>query len=219
MIAVFKWPAVLMLCSAAAHGGTLDLSFRDDNNHPLKDVIAVLLPATPENSPEAKNPGHDPATVDQRERQFAPHVSAIRTNTLVKFPNSDNIRHHVYSFSPAKRFELRLYHGTTAEPVLFDRPGKVVLGCNIHDSMLAYIYVVDSEYFGVADKQGEIGLSDVPPGQYQLEIHHPRYPETITRDVTVTADSRLRQRFTLGPLEPDPRDAAPKSELEAMFKH
>lgn len=207
-----------MLCNAAAHGGTLDLNFRDDNNRPLADVVVALLPAAPGNASEAKSPGHDEAIVDQRERQFDPHVSAIRTNTLVKFPNSDNIRHHVYSFSPAKRFELRLYHGTTAEPVLFDRPGEVVLGCNIHDSMLAYIYVVDSEHFGVADKQGEISLTGVPPGQYQLEIHHPRYPETMAREVTVTADSRLRQRFALGPLEPDPRDAPPESELEAMFE-
>jgi hypothetical protein len=104
---------------------------------------------------------------------FDPKVLAIRVNTQVRFPNSDDIRHHVYSFSPAKKFELRLYHGLTAEPIVFERAGKVVLGCNIHDSMVAYIYVVDTEYFSLSDAAGNLQINTLPAGDYSLELYHP----------------------------------------------
>jgi hypothetical protein len=109
----------------------------------------------------------------------------IRKNTLVYFPNSDDVRHHVYSFSPAKKFELRLYHGKTAEPVLFDQPGKVALGCNIHDSMVATIYVVDTPYFTQSDQDGLAVLERLPVGSYHLNIYHPYraedYPEQLIK--------------------------------------
>jgi hypothetical protein len=72
----------------------------------------------------------------------------------VAFPNSNEIRHHAYSFSAPKRFEVPLDKDTSANPVLFDRPGMVVLGCNIHDWMLGYIYVADTPYFGKTDADG-----------------------------------------------------------------
>ena len=80
----------------------------------------------------------------------------MRSGTSVAFPNSDNIRHHVYSFSLAKRFELRLYQGTQSAPVVFDSPGVVVLGCNIHDWMVGYIYVTDDSRFAVSDEHGRV---------------------------------------------------------------
>lgn len=219
-IARCKWATVVCLLLATtgltckASAGDLNLSFHDDNGKPLADVVAALLPTKA--APAGQNAV--PAVMDQRNNRFVPHVIAVRTNTLVRFPNSDNVRHHVYSFSPAKRFELRLYHGTTAEPVLFDKPGQVVLGCNIHDSMLAYIYVVDTDIFAVSDPQGKLALAQVPPGEYQLQIQHPRYGATLTRALTVAADSVIEERIELAPLQPDPRDAAPASELEALFK-
>ena len=87
------------------------------------------------------------AVMDQKNRMFIPHVLAVQTGTAVRFPNSDDIRHHVYSFSPAKPFQLPLYKGTPANPVVFDAPGVVTLGCNIHDQMSAFIVVVDTPYF------------------------------------------------------------------------
>ncbi|KJS04272.1 MAG: hypothetical protein VR73_14875 [Gammaproteobacteria bacterium BRH_c0] len=180
----------------------------------MADVVAALLPAIAQTNPQDSTP----AVMDQRDNQFVPHVIAVRTNTLVHFPNSDNIRHHVYSFSPAKRFELRLYHGTTAEPVLFDKPGQVVLGCNIHDSMLAYIYVVDSDYFAVSDPLGKLELQEIPPGEYQLLIQHPRYGKPLAKTLTVSAGSVDEELIVLAPLQPDPRDIAPATELEALFK-
>ncbi|MFG3692425.1 methylamine utilization protein [Stutzerimonas stutzeri] len=112
------------------------------------------------------------AIMDQLDKQFVPAVLAVATGTAVSFPNSDDIRHQVYSFSPAKRFELRLYEGTPSAPVGFDQPGLVVLGCNIHDWMLGYIYVSDDPWFGVSDAQGLINL-DAPAGQYPATLWHP----------------------------------------------
>jgi plastocyanin len=111
--------------------------------------------------------------IDQVRKQYAPQVSIIETGTLVAFPNHDNIRHHVYSFSPAKPFELKLYSGKPTSPVLFDRPGVVTLGCNIHDVMLAHVVVVDTPYFAVADAHGLAHLRNLPAGDYLLHAWTP----------------------------------------------
>jgi hypothetical protein len=108
----------------------------------------------------------------------------VQTGTAVQFPNRDEIRHHVYSFSPPKVFELKLYAGTPAAPILFDKPGEVVLGCNIHDHMLAYVYVVDTPWFAKSGKQGEAKIDNVPAGEYDLHLWHyaqasPQTPQPI----------------------------------------
>lgn len=162
-------PVLLMLLSISVGAAEFSLVVKDTKGNLQSDAVVALVPVQ-------KNQYTDTPTVaiDQIDKQFVPGVMAVRVNTLVRFPNSDDIRHHVYSFSPAKKFELRLYHGMTAEPVLFDKPGTVVLGCNIHDSMVGYIFVVDTPYFAVADAQGMAHISQVPAGKYQLEIYHPR---------------------------------------------
>lgn len=114
----------------------------------------------------------DVAVMDQINKQLSPAVLAVATGTAVSFPNRDDIRHQVYSFSSAKRFELRLYEGTPSAPVTFDEPGLVVLGCNIHDWMLGYVYVTDDPWFAVSDEQGRIQLN-VPAGQYPSPLWHP----------------------------------------------
>ena len=78
--------------------------------------------------------------------------SSVGVGTRVEFPNNDSVSHQVYSFSPAKRFQLPLYKGEIHPPVTFDQPGLVVLGCNIHDSMVGYIYVTDAPYFGTTER-------------------------------------------------------------------
>jgi hypothetical protein len=91
----------------------------------------------------------------------------------VVFPNSDSVSHQVYSFSPARKFQLPLYRGKPYPPVLFDREGVVTLGCNIHDQMRAYVYVVEAQYFGRTDANGSWMVADVEPGEYRVEIWHP----------------------------------------------
>lgn len=197
-----------------AHAASVELEFYDEQQQPLSNVVAVLVP---EDKPDYTT--QPTATVDQRNNMFVPGVLAVRTNTLVHFPNSDNVRHHVYSFSPAKRFELRLYHGQTAEPVLFDQAGQVVLGCNIHDSMLGYIYVVDSEYYGVSDEQGRLTITSIPAGDYQLELQHPKLetpPETVK--FTLSADDINSQRVVIPGTHNIPQTENADNDLKKLFK-
>jgi len=127
-----------------ASAAELRAAVNDSKGNPLPDAVVVAVPED-DQVPPAK-PG---ATVeDQVDKEFVPYVQPVRVGTYVNFPNKDNIRHHVYSFSAAKRFELPLYSGTPAAPVLFDKVGVVLLGCNIHDWMIGYIYVTDAPYFG-----------------------------------------------------------------------
>lgn len=119
-----------------------------------------------------KKPPAD-AAMDQRGLQFAPHVLVVQRGAAVTFPNRDDIRHQVYSFSPAKRFNLPLYHGVPAKPETFSQAGEVVLGCNIHDNMLGYVYVVDTEWFAKTDAEGNLKIGDVPAGSYRAQLWYP----------------------------------------------
>lgn len=197
-----------------AHAASVKLEFYDERQQPLSDVVAVLVPKS---KPDYST--RPTATVDQRNNMFVPGVLAVRTNTLVHFPNSDNVRHHVYSFSPAKRFELRLYHGQTAEPVLFDQAGQVVLGCNIHDSMLGYIYVVDSEYYGVSDEQGRLTLTSIPAGDYELELQHPKLetPPAAVK-LTLSADDVKNQSIVITGTNKAPETENADNDLKKLFK-
>jgi hypothetical protein len=124
--------------------------------------------------------------------------------TTVIFPNSDNIRHHVYSFSPAKKFELPLYSGLPAEPVVFDKVGFITLGCNIHDWMIAYVAVVPTPYFQVTRQDGRAVLKDLPAGRYTVQVWHPALkgqPEALAQRVDVGGGTKSLQ-FTL-PLKHD----------------
>lgn len=138
----------------------------------------------------------------------------MQTGTRVTFPNSDNVRHQVYSFSPAKHFELKLYSGTHTSSELFDQAGLVTLGCNIHDWMLGYIYVVDTPWFGKSDAAGAIRLSHVPAGSYTLQLWHPRMaaPGPVDESVTLGEDVTER-RFTMA-LHPAEQTNAPPPGLE-----
>jgi plastocyanin len=113
------------------------------------------------------------AEMAQANKQFDPRVLVVPLGTAVAFPNRDTVRHHVYSFSPAKTFELKLYAGVAANPVMFDRVGIAVLGCNIHDNMTAWVVVVDTPYYGRSPKSGLVALANVPAGTYRLRVWHP----------------------------------------------
>ena len=116
------------------------------------------------------------AEMAQAGRQFTPRVLIVPTGTSVSFPNRDTVRHHVYSFSETKKFELKLFAGTPANPVVFDKSGIAVLGCNIHDNMAAWIVIVDTPFYGMSDSLGITALADVPPANYRLRVWHSRLP-------------------------------------------
>lgn len=161
--------AVALACGFASPlqaADALVVELRDSVGNPVADAAVLLR----DGSPAVAVNG---ATVDQVDRQFSPPASIVPVGTAVNFPNRDDIRHHVYSFSPAKTFELKLYSGTPAAPVLFDQPGIVVLGCNIHDGMLAFVYVVDVAHAALSDATGRVRLTP-PAGAATLEIWHPQ---------------------------------------------
>lgn len=182
----------------------------DDDLQPVADaVIAIYGDGTAPTATINKR-----ADVDQVDRQFTPYVSVVEAGTRVYFPNSDDIRHHVYSFSPAKRFELRLYHGTTAEPVVFEQAGKVVLGCNIHDDMIGYIYVVDTPYYAVTDVSGAARFVQLPEGNLRYQVQHPQLAEPVVGELSAASELKT---INVGRLLPDPRKTKPRTELEALF--
>ncbi|MEX6501035.1 methylamine utilization protein [Pseudomonas zhanjiangensis] len=157
--------------SSLAAAASLQARLVDAGGQPLANAVLSLRGPL---GAEAEPPM---VVMDQQAKQFVPNVLAVRTGSAVSFPNSDDIRHHVYSFSPAKRFELRLYQGTPSEPVRFDTPGVVVLGCNIHDWMVGYVYVTDDPWFVVSDQQGRAPFAQLPPGRYSVSLWHPLLPD------------------------------------------
>ncbi len=158
-----------LLAGVPASAATLTLQVADTAGKALQDAVVYAMPAAGKAPVKPAK-----AVIDQVNRDFAPLVSVVPTGTAVSFPNKDNIRHQVYSFSPAKTFELRLYSGTQAPPVTFDKPGLVTLGCNIHDHMIAYAYVVDTPWFAKTDVRGGASLEGLPPGDYILHAWHYR---------------------------------------------
>jgi plastocyanin len=151
--------------------------------------------------------GHDTAIIDQINKQFVPRINVVRTGTVVTFPNSDQIRHQVYSFSPAKVFSLKLYAATPSAPVIFDKPGLVTLGCNIHDKMVAFVAVVDTPYFAKADASGK-AVFDLPPGRYRLRVWHPALASAIAPEEIAVDKAPLTMALDID-LDAVPRARAP----------
>lgn len=160
---------VALTCALQAAAVTIEV--RDDGGRPLAGAVVFLESAQARRQmrPLAQ------AEMGQAGKQFAPQVLVVPVGTAVSFPNRDTVRHHVYSFSPVKKFELKLYIGTPANPVVFDQSGIAVLGCNIHDQMVGWIVVVETPYYAMTDAQGR-ALIDAPPGNYRLRSWHPGLP-------------------------------------------
>ena len=182
--------AMATVCAMAgparvAQAGEIHALVNDPANHPVEDAVVV---AVPEGQTAAAPVRAGREAVDQVDKEFVPYVKPIVVGSQVNFPNKDNIRHHVYSFSPAKTFELPLYAGTPATPVVFDRKGVVTIGCNIHDWMIAHIYVTETPYFGKTGTDGKVRLENLPPGRYVVRVWHPRLQgteESTSRTITV----------------------------------
>jgi plastocyanin len=160
--------ASLLPSLATAAPSPIDVRITDAAGKPISDAVVFL------DSPQAREQVRPLAGIEvaQAERRFVQPVSVVTVGTAVTFPNLDTVRHHVYSFSPIKRFEIKLYVGTPAAPVVFEQPGIAVLGCNIHDQMAAWIVVVATPWFGRSDDAGRWTAASVPPGRYTLRAWH-----------------------------------------------
>ena len=184
---------IMVLLSPPLSAARLDVKVLDDQGAPVKGAVVYLTSTDP--LPEVE-PGAV-AEMDQVNKQFKPHILVVQKGTRVRFPNSDSIQHHVYSFSPAKPFELQLYKDHHPDPLSFDKAGQVELGCNVHDWMLGYIMVVDTPYFTQANQQGVASL-DAPAGSYTLHVRHPRIQdEPDSLDLAVELNSPASHTVTL----------------------
>ncbi len=182
------------LTAARAGGaGTLQAVVVDDAGKPVADAVVYATPRG--GKAPALTPPAERLVMDQRDKEFVPYVLPVQVGTPVYFPNSDDIRHHVYSFSPAKTFELPLYKGTPANPVVFDKPGAVALGCNIHDWMVGYVYVVGTPWFARTADDGTARLANLPAGEYEVRAWHPRLrgpADATLRPVAVDTNNTAR---------------------------
>ena len=112
---------LLFVTNGAVLAASVDGNVTDAAGAPVADAVIYALPGTPRSLPAPRA-----AIMDQIDKEYVPFVVPVQAGAAVRFPNKDNIRHHVYSFSPAKPFELKLYSGTPAKPVIFDKPGPVL---------------------------------------------------------------------------------------------
>ena len=190
----------LAITASVAAAGDLRATVRDEQGRPVRDAVVVAVPA---GAGSAGSRGRLDQ-VEQIDLEFVPGVKAIQAGTSVSFPNRDAVRHHVYSFSAPKRFELPLYRGTPAQPLLFDSPGVVTIGCNIHDWMVGYIYVAETPHFGVTGADGAAQLVNLPSGRYSVRVWHPHLaqPESATRQTleATTAPAALEWSIPLKPV-------------------
>lgn len=158
--------ALILLLSSGLTFADMTFMVQDQHGKPLPDAVLEVVsdPALPGSNSEL-------GIIDQIDKSFVPELVIVHKGQLVDFPNSDNIRHHVYSFSPAKTFELKLYADRPEEPVLFDQHGVVVLGCNIHDGMVGYLYVAADQRVAKTDQQGIVQLP-VSSDNSQISVWH-----------------------------------------------
>jgi plastocyanin len=149
---------------------SLTVNVNDLAGLPLRDAVVSVVAKT-----GTRVPAHPPraTAIEQKDREFIPYVTVMQTGTQVTFPNRDALLHHVYSFSPAKSFEIKLYSGESPRGVLFDKAGIVTLGCNIHDWMLGYIQVVDTPYFAKTGADGRVVIADMVAGEFEVAVWHP----------------------------------------------
>ncbi|MEB0133760.1 methylamine utilization protein [Actimicrobium sp. CCC2.4] len=158
--------ASIVFGTTAAAAASLTVQVTASDSAAATDAVVYLESGAGQTLPKLGRP----AQIEQKGRAFMPLVTVVQTGASISFPNNDSVRHQVYSFSPAKVFELKLYSGAGGEPLLFDKPGTVIIGCNIHDKMSAYIQVVDTPYFAKTDTTGKAVIDNLPAGKYNLKV-------------------------------------------------
>jgi plastocyanin len=190
--------AALLCASAVAHAASVDVFVTDLAGKPLADAVVMLEPVGAA-LPVKPMTG---VRIAQQDLQFNPQVSVVTVGSPVLFPNQDTVRHHVYSYSSAKTFQIKLYAGVPHTPIVFDKPGIAVLGCNIHDSMLAWVVVTDTPLWARSAADGKARVADVPLGNYQMRVWHASLAETTppqSTPLTVGGGGVVEQRVQLGP--------------------
>lgn len=196
-----------VLWFGSAHAATLEVEINDQRGHPVSDAVVTLLPAA--NVHLAPAPASTtPRFIDQRRLVFMPYVEVFHPGERVVFRNSDDTRHHVYSFSAPKAFEFVVAPRTHSAPLVLDKSGVVAVGCNIHDGMISYLYVTDAPRAARTDANGRVSIDALPAGKYEVRVWHPRLPpgrpDLRERATTIVEGETKTLAFPLT-LRPDQR--------------
>ncbi len=184
--------AFAVLAPALAQAARITATVTDEAGKPLPDAVVTIVagPGRPIPIPALGSSRIAVATIDQKAETFVPSVVVIRTGGSVTFRNSDQIRHHVYSFADIHPFEMVQGPGESSQPMLFDKPGAAAIGCNIHDHMTAYVLVTDAPWAMVTDGSGTAVISDLPAGNFVATVWHPRIrPKAEPPTVAFTLDT------------------------------
>ncbi|MDA2933034.1 carboxypeptidase regulatory-like domain-containing protein [Acidobacteria bacterium AH-259-D05] len=187
------WPNMSVYSAGMAEGGTIEGSAVTRALRSFEDVVIYLEEVPGDFKPPAKNP-----VMDQKNLIFTPHIMPIVAGTTVDFPNSDEVRHNVFSPSKTKKFNLGTYPAGVVRQVLFEKPGVVALLCNVHQEMSAYVVVLTNPYFARTGRRGKFVIENVPPGTYTIKTWHEKLKpakETVqvSPGATVRVDFNLRR--------------------------
>lgn len=161
---------ILFLIASPVTAGTLTVEVRAVGGAPVANAVVMLYPG---GRPAPIGGARRTYQIEQRNLQFSPFVLVVPVGSSVSFPNFDRVRHHVYSFSPVRRFQLGLFAGAQSRSISFDRPGFVPLGCNIHDRMIAFVAVADTAFAAKTNAAGRVTFADVPAGETLVRVWHP----------------------------------------------
>ncbi|MBR2513470.1 MAG: Cupredoxin [Halomonas sp.] len=208
----FAWPLSIMATLLSFKAQAATLSVADTEGTPLEHAVVEIYiegtatpPATEEN-------------IFQRDAAFHPTVTTVPTGSYVAFPNEDTTRHHVFSFSPAKVFDLELFLNETPPPIHFDQAGVVVLGCNIHDQMQAFIVVSDAPYAALTNADGTLDVPELPEGRHRMRVWHSRMDDSqnVWWEGDISDADTLTVSLELNALTPEPATLSP---LQQRFRN
>lgn len=181
---VFLSSLAIILAPVAAIAGDINLTVRDASGKPVRDAVISVYPAA--GLPAGPIRFAWPYVMAQQNIQFDPAVLVVPVGAEVSFPNRDKVRHHVYSFSPRNKFELKLYGRGAAPSVAFKTVGAAAIGCNIHDAMVAFVRVVDTPYAVKTDASGAASIRGLPGGAARVVLWHPSL-KAAKNEVTLQA--------------------------------
>lgn len=205
-----RWLGTLaLLIGTAAGAADLSIDITDQRGKPVGDAVVSVLPHDEAGKAAApQRPAAGSKTINQVSLAFVPYIEVFRPGDKVVFRNSDETRHHVYSFSPVKAFEFMLGAGESSQPLELEKQGVVAVGCNIHDSMVTYLYVSDAPWVLVSSADGKASIRGLPAGNYTVRVWQPRLrpgkPDLAQSAVLVSGAERKSLTFALN-LLPDSR--------------
>ena len=198
----FQLGITILFCTilSPSYANNLLVNLKDSQQKLLANAVVYLEPLVANTKTKPQRPLK--GFIRQKNKTYNPHVSVFRKGTSVSFVNQDPHKHHVYSFSPAKKFEIKLYSGKPPKSIVFDKVGAITLGCNIHDQMLAYVYIVDTPYYALSKANGRVALNGIPAGKYRLKIWHPRQKSRKLIEQIILMPTKTKNLSFQIPLKP-----------------